>query len=94
MFRLLYHPDVKEIDLPLLDSKAKERIKKAIEERLAIAPEQYGKPLRKNLSGYWKLKVGDYRVVFKVIKNDVLILGVVHRRDIYEKVKKRSDSKE
>jgi len=89
IFKLLYHPDVKTVDIPLLDSKIKNRIKKAIETRLTTAPHQYGEPLRKTLRGYWKLRVGDYRVVFRIAKNEVWILGILHRKDVYEKIRKR-----
>jgi len=88
-FSLLYHPDVKSIDLPRIDSKIKNRIKKAVETRLATAPHLYGEPLRKTLKGYWKLRVGDYRVVFKIVGDEVRILGIMHRRDVYERVGKR-----
>ena len=64
-FTLRYHPDVKAKDLPLIDAKLKNRIRTAIERRLATKPHQYGEPLRKTLRGYWKLRVGDYRVVDK-----------------------------
>lgn len=88
-FKLLYHPEVKAVDIPSLDSRIKDRIKKAIETRLTIAPHQYGEPLRKTLKGYWKLRVGDYRVVFKIVENEVRVLGIIHRKDVYEKIKKR-----
>lgn len=89
IFKLLYHPDVKTVDISPLDSKIKNRIKKAIETRLTTAPHQYGEPLRKTLRGYWKLRVGDYRVVFRIAKNEVWILGILHRKDVYEKIRKR-----
>lgn len=88
-FELRYHSDVKDIDLLKLDEKMKNRIKKAIESRLTTAPHQYGEPLRKTLKGYWKLRVGDYRVVFKVVKDEVWIFGIIHRKDVYEKMEKR-----
>jgi len=50
---------------------------------LQTAPHDYGKPLRKSLKGYWKLRVGDYRVVFKVIESEVWILGIRHRKSVY-----------
>jgi len=65
-FRLKYHPDVKGADLPRINVKMRERIRRAIESRLMTALQEYGLPLRKNLRGYWKLRVGDYRVVFKI----------------------------
>jgi mRNA interferase RelE/StbE len=89
-FEVLYHPDVKRIDIPHLNSKIKSRIKRAIEKRLMTAPHEYGEPLRKTLKGYWKLRVGDYRVVFKIIRKEVLILGIIHRKKVYEKAEKRA----
>jgi mRNA interferase RelE/StbE len=87
-FELLYHPEARQ-DIARLDGRLKKRIKAAIENRLAIAPHQYGEPLRKTLKGYWKLRVGDYRVVFKVSGSEVLILGIIHRKKVYEKIEKR-----
>ncbi len=88
-FQLKYHPDVKKIDIPALNSKLKNRIKKAIESRLTIEPHNYGEPLRKTLKGYWKLRVGDYRVVFKIVKTEVWILGIIHRKKVYDQIEKR-----
>lgn len=87
-FELVYHTDVKE-DTARLDEKLKERIKTAIETRLTSAPHQYGEPLRKNLKGYWKLRVGDYRVVFKIKDKEVWILGIRHRKEVYKEITKR-----
>ena len=87
-FALRYHPDVKFIDIPLLDTKLRTRIKNAIETRLTTAPHLYGEPLRKTLHGYWKLRVGDYRVVFKIAAEEVWILGIIHRKKVYEAIKK------
>ena len=87
-FELIYHPDAKS-DIALLDERLKNRIKIAIEKRLVISPYQYGKPLRKTLKGYWKLRVGDYRVVFKIAKNEVWIFGIIHRKNVYKEIEKR-----
>ena len=57
--------------------------------RLITAPDQYGEPLRKTLKGYWKLRVGDYRIVYKVVKNEIRVLGIIHRKKVYEAVEKR-----
>ncbi|MCW9096015.1 MAG: type II toxin-antitoxin system RelE/ParE family toxin [Ignavibacteriaceae bacterium] len=89
-YKLTYHPDVKKIDLPKVDNQNKTMIKRAIEERLAVQPEGYGKPLQRTLKGYWKLRVGDFRVVFKIIGDEILILGIMHRKNIYSQVQKRT----
>ena len=88
-YTVLYHPDVKTKDLAVIDARIKERIKKAIEARPATEPQRYGEPLRKTLKGFWKLRVGDYRVVFKVAAGTVWVLGIMHRRYVYERIKKR-----
>ena len=88
-FELRYHPDVRDVDIPRLNETLKKRIKRAIEERLSISPHQYGEPLRKTLKGYWKLRVGDYTVVYKVEGNEVWILAIINRKDVYKKIIKR-----
>jgi mRNA interferase RelE/StbE len=88
-YQLLYHADVKKVDLPRMDAKNKAMVKRAIKERLTTQPEVYGKPLQRTLKGYWKLRVGEYRVVFRISENDVLILGIIHRREVYRKIHKR-----
>ena len=62
------------------------RIKKAIEERLMTDPVKYGKPLRKSLKSYWKLRVGDYRIVYNVKDNTVIIFGIINRKDVYKDI--------
>jgi mRNA interferase RelE/StbE len=84
VYSIRYHHLVKKEDLPKLDNTTKTRIRKAIETPLMVAPEEYGEPLRKTLKGYWKLRVVDYRVVFKVEGKEITILGIRHRRDVYE----------
>ena len=88
-FTLRYHQAVRSDDLPLIDRKMKDRIRRAIEERVQTLPHEYGEPLRKTLKGYWKLRVGDYRVVFKIMKSEVCILGIRHRKEIYKDIDKR-----
>ena len=89
VLRFKYHPDVKRSDLPKIDVRNRGMIKRAIEDRLATQPETYGKPLRKTLKGYWKLRVGDYRIVFKVSSNTIFIFGIIHRKEVYRLIKKR-----
>ena len=88
-YRLLYHANVKEVDLPKIDARNKAMLKRAIKERPATQPEVYGKPLQKTLKGYWKLRVGEYRVVFKMSEIEVLILGIIHRKEVYRQIHKR-----
>ncbi len=92
-YKLKYHRDVKKSDLPKIDGKNKSMIKEAIENRLATRPETYGKPLRSSLKGYWKFRVGDYCVIFKASSDSILILGIIHRKEVYSPIQKRIQSK-
>ncbi|MDD5090498.1 MAG: type II toxin-antitoxin system RelE/ParE family toxin [Candidatus Wallbacteria bacterium] len=85
-YRLHYHPDVKKKDLPGIPANIKERIRKAIEERLLPDPGKYGEPLRRGLHGYRKLRVGDYRVIYKIRDENILILKIGHRKEVYRQV--------
>jgi mRNA interferase RelE/StbE len=88
-YHLRYHPDVKGVDLPKIDAKNKAMVKRAIEQRLAAQPEVYGRPLQRTLKGYWKLRVGEYRIVYRISGNDIEILGIIHRKDVYKRIHKR-----
>ncbi|MES2504791.1 MAG: type II toxin-antitoxin system RelE/ParE family toxin [Myxococcota bacterium] len=45
-----------------------------------------GKPLRYSLKGHRRLRVGDYRVVYRIEPQNqtVVIIAIKHRKDIYE----------
>ncbi len=86
VYRIFYHPDVRKEDLPSIPSNIKERIKRAIEERLLKEPLKYGQPLKRSLTGYRKLRVGDYRIIFRVDKNAVIVLKSGHRKEVYNRV--------
>jgi mRNA interferase RelE/StbE len=85
---ILFHPDAAK-DIASLPPVMKERLKKAISERLMTEPTLYGKPLRATLKGYWKLRVGDYRVVFGIEGADLIIYAVSHRRKVYQLITRR-----
>lgn len=88
-FDIRYHELVRKEDIPRLSSEWREKIKRAIENRLTTRPEAYGKPLRQSLKGYRKLRVGDYRVIFRIGGRAVKILIIQHRSVAYKMVQKR-----
>jgi mRNA interferase RelE/StbE len=75
-----------EEDIPALPKTMRERIKKAIEARLTIDPVSLGKPLRYSFVGHRRIRVGDYRIVYRVDPraNVVTIVLIKHRKDVYE----------
>jgi len=58
-----------------------------LRERIATAddPRRFGKPLAGELTGLWRYRVGDYRLVtFEDDRLIVLVLRVAHRREVYD----------
>ena len=88
-FEILYHPLVIKEDILKISTADKNNIKKAIENKLAISPEIFGKPLRRSLKGYRKLRVGDYRVIYRIEGKKVKIFYIGHRSVVYKKAGKR-----
>ena len=89
LFSLLYHPEVRERDIPLIDARLARRIADATFNRLTTAPERYGTPLKRNLKGYWKLRVGDQRIVFRIVGREVWIYAILNRKVVYDQVRRR-----
>jgi len=67
-----------------LDKDFQERIGKKIEE-LKQNPRK-GIPLIGNLAGLYKLRAGDYRIIYKIIneKLTILIIKIGHRKNVYD----------
>jgi len=42
-----------------------------------------GKPLRGEWKGIYSLRIGDYRVLYQIKKNEVFLLVVGHRKRVY-----------
>jgi mRNA interferase RelE/StbE len=52
---------------------------------LLLDPHRVGKPLRKDLEGFWAARRGQYRVIYQIL-DDVIVVEVVrvaHRVDAY-----------
>lgn len=77
-FAVIFHPAVKD-DAATIAKAVRERIRSAIATRLTTEPALYGKPLRGTLAGYWKLRVGDWRVVYAIRDNEVIVFAIKHR---------------
>ncbi|MEX0877997.1 MAG: type II toxin-antitoxin system RelE/ParE family toxin [Candidatus Spechtbacterales bacterium] len=89
-FSIEYHPLVISEDIPKLSKIWQKRIKESIETKLSTRPEIFGQPLRQNLKGYRKLRVGDYRIIFKVNGRNIYILLIEHRSVVYREIQRRN----
>ena len=84
-YRILYHPLVVSRDIPRLDPPVRRRIRAAIEAKLTEYPEATAKPLAHTTQGLWSLRVGDWRVIFALRDEELWILKIGHRRDVYDR---------
>ncbi len=75
--------------LDKLDRTTARRISKFLYERVGRLndPRQIGEPLQGTLSGFWRYRVGDYRIIcsFEHDRLVVLVLRIGHRREIYKR---------
>lgn len=74
-----------EKQLAKLDKPIQKRIKKYLAE--IENPRSRGKSLIGNLSGIWRYRIGDYRILCKIKDEEliILVLEVGHRKNIYDK---------
>lgn len=81
-WEIIYHQDVED-DFKRVGRPAAKRLLKAIDTKLTKNPLQFGSPLIGDLSVFRKLRVGDYRVVYQVHNDKVLVfvLAVGPSRD-------------
>lgn len=85
-YTVIYHPDIPKEDLSGISRDIKDAIRRAIETRLVPNPFLAGEPLRQSLKGHRKLRVGDYRVIYRVRGDKIIVLKIGHRKDVYSKV--------
>ncbi len=86
MYTVRYLADVVKYDIPALPKTVKQTIQRAIEERLLVDPANFGNPLRYSLKGLRRLRVGDYRIVYRIEEptKTILITTIKHRKDVYQ----------
>ncbi len=78
-------PDV-EHSVQHLHPKIKAKIRAALED---IETNPYtGKPLRENLKGFWSYRVSQYRIVYRIKKEIIVVevIDIAKRTIVYENV--------
>ena len=84
MYKLLIDDKVVK-DLKKIDHNWRAKILIAIKTKVVENP-YLGKKLVGDLSPYYRLRVGDYRVLYEIIENKVMIIvvKVKHRKNVYK----------
>lgn len=88
-FEIAYHEAVIHKDIPRLPKVWRTVVRTAVASKLAVHPDIFGVPLRRSLKGYRKLRVGDYRIVFRIDGKTVKIFVIEHRSVVYRLALKR-----
>ncbi len=74
-------------DLKKLDTKAAARIVKTLETRIAELedPRSLGAPLKGEHEGFWRWRIGHYRVLARIEDEriTILVVRVAHRKEVY-----------
>jgi mRNA-degrading endonuclease RelE of RelBE toxin-antitoxin system len=69
------------VDLPVT---IQERVT-AVVERLKLWPNVSGaKPMRAGWAGHYRIRTGDWRVLFRVMTPNLLVVRIKHRREVYD----------
>jgi mRNA interferase RelE/StbE len=92
-FKIHFHTDVIKKDFSKFNKKDQLKIARTIQEKLSIDPIAFGKPLQKELKGYYRLRISDSRVIYKIEKNKVLVyilkIGFRRNQEVYLEAIKR-----
>ena len=92
-YEIIFDHRVIKDDLKSIGDTEKKRIVRDIGKKLKSASLDFGKPLQYKLKKLYSLRVGDYRVIYQIDQNDMLItiLKIGHRNEVYDEVLKRLD---
>lgn len=68
-----------------LDSQIQARIIKKLEFVIStLNPLDFAETLTQNKIGQYRFRIGDYRVIFDVVDETIIVLTIGHRRDVYK----------
>ena len=83
MYTVVLDARIFEEDFRSIDRPQQQRLIRTIRKKLTTHPDEYGKPLTANLKGFWKLKIGEFRVVYQIIEAqvEVYVISVGYRRN-------------
>jgi len=82
-YRLVYTQKAVR-DIASLDAGVKKRIGITLL-RFTDNPLQYAERLTNTELGGYRFRIGDYRVIFDMVGNDIVVLRAGHRKEIYKK---------
>ena len=82
MFKVLFSDRAKK-DLFQLQTDSAKQIKQRLK-YFSENPLNYAKKLKETTLGTFRFRVGDYRIIFDLVEDKIIILRIGHRKDIYK----------
>jgi mRNA interferase RelE/StbE len=71
-------------DLKNIDKRKADQILKKIEKVLSVTPLK-NPVLTGKFVGLRKYRIGDYRIIYTILNDTVIILRISHRKDVYKR---------
>jgi mRNA interferase RelE/StbE len=81
-YKILYKKSVQR-DLKKLGKQESRRILDQLEAELSKKPDSYP-VLKGEFAGLRKFRVGDYRIIYSLMDENVVVLRIGHRREVYK----------
>jgi mRNA interferase RelE/StbE len=82
-YNIVYKKSVQR-DLKKLSKAEARRVLNQVEEELSKNADTYP-VLKGQFAGLRKYRVGDYRVIYAILGDEVLVLRIGHRKEVYRK---------
>ncbi|MDI9595036.1 MAG: type II toxin-antitoxin system RelE/ParE family toxin [Atribacterota bacterium] len=84
-YQILWHKDAVQ-DLKKIDRKITLSIISKVEKYLARDPIKLGMPLKGNFKGFFRYRIGKFRVIYTIRENHllILVLKVGKRDEVYD----------
>jgi mRNA interferase RelE/StbE len=82
-YNITYKKSVRR-DLKQLSKEEAVRVLDQIDEALSKKADAFP-VLKGRFAGLRKFRVGDHRVIYAILRDEVLVLRIGHRRDVYKK---------
>lgn len=76
-------------DLKGVPREIRQQAREATEKRLKSHPELYGRRLGGGLHGFWRIHVGDYRLIYRIQGKVVTVFALLHRKLVYDRIRQR-----
>ena len=89
MYKIFYTDEARKC-IQRHDQKLQKKIKEAVE---SIAKDPLiGKALTRELKGRWSYRISDYRIIYRIYQEQIIILILTfgHRREVYKKESRKN----